>query len=199
MHHGRWRALSGAARPLASTPPCCSWDSASYADKNCARDVGSLIAPLQRALALLWRRRARSCRRRQRLRVQRVARAAALDAVGERTGLATPVGAKSFCRTLGARKLLFLGDSVMQQLAAVAMNAVAWDDGICAHQLVFGASDTLSTRAWAHRIAASTGCAGLTPSRPTWLCSARRRTSVTAISAASSRKWRAARACAATR
>ena len=51
--------------------------------------------------------------------------------------------AKSFCRTLGARKLLFLGDSVMQQLAAVAMNAVAWDDGICAHQLVFGASDTL--------------------------------------------------------
>ena len=42
---GRWRALSPKQRDRwrQRTPPCCSWDSASYADKNCARDVGSLV------------------------------------------------------------------------------------------------------------------------------------------------------------
>ena len=44
-NRGRWRALSSDQRDRwrQRTPPCCSWDSASYADKNCARDVGSLV------------------------------------------------------------------------------------------------------------------------------------------------------------
>ena len=146
---GRWRALSPEQRDRwrQRTPPCCSWDSASYADKNCARDVGSLV----RAAFETGSGRFFSAAPRALVPVggNGCACNASREPLLSMQWESAPGcslrrwSAKSFCRALGARRLLFLGDSVMQQLAAVAMNAVAWDDGGCSHQLVFGASDTL--------------------------------------------------------
>lgn len=50
---------------------------------------------------------------------------------------------KSFCQLLGRRKIMFIGDSTMQQTAAVVMNAVYGD---CHRSIAFGMSDTLMGR-----------------------------------------------------
>jgi hypothetical protein len=50
----------------------------------------------------------------------------------------------AFCALLGRRRLLFVGDSTMQQLASVVMNHLAWaGNASCAPQLSFGHADTL--------------------------------------------------------
>ena len=47
---------------------------------------------------------------------------------------------------LGGRRLLFIGDSTMQQAAATLANLVEWESADCAGQLYFGGSDTLVHR-----------------------------------------------------
>ena len=55
-----------------------------------------------------------------------------------------------FCELLAGRRLLFIGDSTMQQLASVVMNTLAWTEGrsgsACSAQVLFGHSDTLVGR-----------------------------------------------------
>lgn len=62
-----------------------------------------------------------------------------------------PFAGERLCRALGARRLLFVGDSTMQQLAAVVTNHVQWafwsdraDRSLaCADRLAYAPSDTL--------------------------------------------------------
>ena len=70
--------------------------------------------------------------------------------------------ATRFCKLLAGRRMLFVGDSTMQQTASVVMSAVSWPyhtkhggtadsepigrTGSCASQLTFGKSDTLIGR-----------------------------------------------------
>ena len=57
-----------------------------------------------------------------------------------------------FCEQLGQRKLVFIGDSTMQQTATTVMNAIMWDgDGLsqkCAKQVVAVSSDTLTGKGY---------------------------------------------------
>mmetsp|Transcript_11783 Transcript_11783/g.19856 ORF Transcript_11783/g.19856 Transcript_11783/m.19856 type:complete len:200 (+) Transcript_11783:158-757(+) len=55
--------------------------------------------------------------------------------------------AQHFCHALGKRRLLFIGDSTMLQLATIAMNALNALNGSCVDQIYFGHSGTLVARA----------------------------------------------------
>ena len=63
--------------------------------------------------------------------------------------------ARAFCEALGSRRILFIGDSTMQQHAASVAHAVRWgsaqgftqgDGASCAARLLAGVSDTLLGR-----------------------------------------------------
>jgi hypothetical protein len=58
--------------------------------------------------------------------------------------------AARFCENLGTRRLLMIGDSVGEQIAAAVHNYVVWGGGTCAGQLFFGHSDTLTGRLYGH-------------------------------------------------
>jgi hypothetical protein len=54
-----------------------------------------------------------------------------------------------FCDLLGNKKILFIGDSTMQQTATTVMNYIMWDGNAvnhsrCAKQIIFRAGDTLT-------------------------------------------------------
>jgi hypothetical protein len=54
--------------------------------------------------------------------------------------------AHSFCTKLGARNMIFIGDSAMQQAAVTVINMLVAGHGVCAQQLLYGLSDTLIYR-----------------------------------------------------
>jgi hypothetical protein len=56
--------------------------------------------------------------------------------------------AAAFCRALGSRRLLFIGDSTGGQLAAAIHNYVTWGGGGCADRITHESSDTLTGRSY---------------------------------------------------
>lgn len=54
--------------------------------------------------------------------------------------------AGAFCRALGNRSILWIGDSTGGQLSAAVHNFVAWGGGGCAHRFTHEPSDTLTGR-----------------------------------------------------
>ncbi len=61
-----------------------------------------------------------------------------------------PWDGHEFCRLLGARKILLIGDSIMEQIATTLMNRISLDfwgqDGGCQKQLTMAVSDRLLGR-----------------------------------------------------
>lgn len=154
---GTWLRPGNKSTPF-STPPCCSWDfpdaNPAWCDQRPSEPVmrgdalhrGSASGALSGGYACTCARKVRdlhwghtNCRLREHWNATR------------------------FCETLAGRRLLFVGDSTMQQTASVLMSAVAWHfhhnlgggtaeerpssvSASCAPQIAFGRSDTLLGR-----------------------------------------------------
>jgi hypothetical protein len=114
-------------------PPCCSWDNAAYATSAlCPQGeavqaavrsafelgAGSFQARPDRLLPVGGNACACEPSRRQQLAMEWEPNGCRLH----------EWSAEAFCAALGRRRLLFVGDSTMQQLATVVMNGVAWEE-----------------------------------------------------------------------
>ena len=75
------------------------------------------------------------------------------------TGCKLPAwDAHAFCSALAGRRILFIGDSISQQVAAAIHNFIVWGGGDCAVQLAHTEGDTLTGRPYGKR---NLGCAWL--------------------------------------
>ena len=162
---GSWLPLSARQQALwrEGEPPCCSWDTDDNASPLCpdgqdavrsAFETGRTPFSASRTRLAPVGARACSCARsRDALLAYRW--------VPSRCRL-REFDAAAFCRLLGSRRILFVGDSTMQQTANAVMGQVVWDLGRlnstagCESQLFFGLSDTLvQTAGWRHGAPAS--------------------------------------------
>mmetsp|Transcript_70616 Transcript_70616/g.117262 ORF Transcript_70616/g.117262 Transcript_70616/m.117262 type:complete len:331 (-) Transcript_70616:407-1399(-) len=158
VNKGSWLHRKDYARWHYNSPPCCSWDSAEYTDPNycetstegvqaavrAAFEMGPLIfRATPRKLALVGSNACSCSASRDPL--------LSMEWVPSECAL-RDWDAAAFCRSLRGRRILFVGDSIMHEIASVVMNSVAWDEARnrstrrCSRQIIFGMSDTLVAR-----------------------------------------------------